>query len=342
MTKPNPPTTLSFPRKRESMLSRNATSVWIPAYAGMTGRLSDEATGMLLGLIGVAIFSLTLPFTRLAVSGGLGVGDAAAAGLSPVFVALGRALVASLLASAWLIWKRAPLPPRSAMLPLSMVAIGCVIGFPWLTSVAMRTLPASHGAVLVGILPLATAVFAALLGGEKPSTGFWIMAMLGSALVAGFALGQSGGTLHLADLAIFLAVLLAAMGYAAGGRLSQTLGGQQTICWALVLAAPVVLPVVGWLCWRDGPQIAAASNAAWAGFAYVSVFSMFIGFFFWYRGMALGGVARVGQVQLVQPFLSLLGAALVLGEALEWPTVIFAIAVIAVVGVGRKMQVKRR
>jgi len=300
--------------------------------------LSDETTGMLLGLIGVAIFSLTLPFTRLAVGG--------EAGLSPVFVALGRALVAAVLAGGWLYWKRAPLPPRSALPALAMVAAGCVIGFPWLTSIAMRNLPAAHGAVLVGILPLATAVFAALLGGEKPSPGFWTMAILGSLLVAGFALRQSGGSLHLADLAaqlaMLLAVVLAAMGYAAGGRLSQTLGGQQTICWALVLAAPLLLPVVGWLCWDQAAQIAHAGAAAWTGFAYVSVFSMFIGFFFWYRGMALGGVARVGQVQLVQPFLTLLGATVVLGEALEWPTVIFAIAVIAVVGTGRKMQVKRR
>jgi len=300
--------------------------------------LSDETTGMLLGLIGVAIFSLTLPFTRLAVGG--------EAGLSPVFVALGRALVAAVLAGGWLYWKRAPLPPRSALPALAMVAAGCVIGFPWLTSIAMRNLPAAHGAVLVGILPLATAVFAALLGGEKPSAGFWTMAILGSLLVAGFALRQSGGSLHLADLAaqlaMLLAVVLAAMGYAAGGRLSQTLGGQQTICWALVLAAPLLLPVVGWLCWEQAAQIVHAGAAAWTGFAYVSVFSMFIGFFFWYRGMALGGVARVGQVQLVQPFLTLLGATVVLGEALEWPTVIFAIAVIAVVGTGRKMQVKRR
>ena len=317
------------------MTPPNTPAAAIAAAIPTPSRLSDETAGMLLGLIGVAIFSLTLPFTRLAVGGGGGLG------LSPVFIALGRALVAAVLAGGWLYWKRAPLPPRSALPALAMVAGGCVIGFPWLTSIAMQTLPAAHGAVLVGILPLATAVFAALLGGEKPSAGFWIMAILGSALVAGFALRQSGGSLHLADLAVFLAVLLAAMGYAAGGRLSQTLGGQQTICWALVLAAPVVLPVVGWLCWQEAAQIANASAAAWTGFAYVCVFSMFIGFFFWYRGMALGGVARVGQVQLVQPFLTLLGATVILDEALEWATVLFAIAVIAVVGSGRKMQVKR-
>lgn len=298
-------------------------------------RLSTETSGMLLGLIGVAIFSLTLPMTRLAVGGGH------VAGLSPLFVALARALAAAVLAAGWLYWQRAPLPPRSALPALVMVAAGCVIGFPWLTSVAMRSLPAAHGAVLVGVLPLATAVCAALLGGERPSAGFWGMAILGSLLVVGFALGQSGGSLHAADAAIFLAVLLAGMGYAAGGRLSQTLGGQATICWALVLAAPPLLPLVGWLAWQDADQLRHAAPAAWAGFAYVSVFSMFIGFFFWYRGMALGGVARVGQVQLVQPFLSVLAAAAVLGEALEVQTVLFAIAVIAVVATGRKMQVKR-
>ena len=292
--------------------------------------LSDDSKGMLLGLVGVAIFSLTLPFTRMAVSE-----------LDPAFVALGRALVAALLAGVWLYWKRSALPPRSALLPLAMVSAGCVIGFPWLTSIAMQTLPASHGAVLVGILPLATALFAALRGHEKPSTGFWLMALTGSALVVGFALRQSGGSFHMADIAMFAAVVLAALGYAEGGRLAQSMGGQQVISWALVLSAPLLLPLVVYLSWSHGAAIASASPRAWLGFAYVSVFSMFVGFFFWYRGMAQGGVARVGQVQLVQPFLTLLGAALILGEALEWATVLFALAVIVVVAVGRKMQVKR-
>ena len=301
-----------------------------PARAHGSPARSDETAGMLLGLAGVAIFSLTLPFTRMAV-----------AELDPAFVALGRALVAAALAALWLYWKRAPLPPRAALAPLAMVAGGCVIGFPWLTSIAMQTLPAAHGAVLVGILPLATALFSTLRGNEKPSTGFWIMALLGSALVVGFALRQSGGSFHLADLAMFAAVILGALGYAEGGRLSQSMGGQQVISWALVLSAPLLLPLVLWLSYGHGAALAAAGARAWLGFAYVSVFSMFIGFFFWYRGMALGGVARVGQVQLVQPFLTLIGAAALLGEALEWSTMLFALAVIAVVALGRKMQVKR-
>jgi drug/metabolite transporter (DMT)-like permease len=292
--------------------------------------MAAETRGMLLGLAGVAIFSLTLPFTRMAV-----------AAFEPAFVALGRALVAALLAGAWLAWRRAPLPPRSALPQLAIVSLGCVIGFPWLTSIAMRTLPAAHGAVLVGILPLATAMFSALRGFEKPSLGFWLTAMLGSSLVIGYALRQSGGSLHAADLAIFAAVLLAAWGYAEGGRLSRTLGGQQVISWALLLSVPLVLPVVLWHSWGRWDSLLHAGARAWTGFAYVSVFSMFIGFFFWYRGMALGGVARVGQVQLLQPFLSMLGAALVLGESIDFSNILFALAVISVVAMGRKMQIHR-
>jgi drug/metabolite transporter (DMT)-like permease len=291
---------------------------------------SIETRGMLLGLAGVAIFSLTLPFTRMAV-----------AELDPVFVALGRALGAALLAAGWLLWKRAPLPRRADLLPLALVALGCVLGFPLLTSIAMRTLPAAHGAVLVGVLPLCTALYAALRGDERPSGGFWLLSLLGAGLVAGFALAQGGGSLHRADLLVFAAVGLGAMGYAEGGRLARTLGSEATICWALVLAA---LPAACGLAMLDSGQAAqlgTASLRAWLAFGYVTVGSMFIGFFFWYRGLALGGVARVGQVQLLQPFLSLAGAALLLGEALTVANCLFALAVIAVVALGRHARVRR-
>ena len=291
---------------------------------------AQASSGMLLGLAGVAIFSLTLPFTRVAV-----------AALDPAFVALGRTLVAALLAALWLLWQDAALPPRSALLPLALVAGGCVIGFPWLSSIALRSLPASHGAVLVGILPLATAVCATVRGKERPSPAFWATALAGSAIVVAFALRQSGGSFHPADLLMFAAVLLAAIGYAEGGRLAATMGGQQVISWALVLSAPLLLPLVLWLSWPALDRMAAAPLAAWLGFAYVSVFSMFIGFMFWYRAMALGGVARVGQIQLLQPFLSLAGAALILGEPLEMANLGFALAVIAVVALGRRMRVAR-
>jgi drug/metabolite transporter (DMT)-like permease len=292
--------------------------------------LSADNRGMLLGLAGVAIFSLTLPFTRLAVLE-----------LDPAFVALGRALVAALLAAVWLRWRRAPLPARDALLPLLAVAAGCVIGFPWLTSIAMQTLPAAHGAVLVGILPLATALCAVLRGGERPSAGFWVTALAGSALVVGFALRQGGGSLHAADAAMLAAVALGGLGYAEGGRLARRLGGEQVICWALLLSVPLALPLAAVLGWQHRAGIAAASAVAWGSFLYISLFSMFIGFFFWYRGMALGGVARVSQVQLLQPFLSLAGAAVLLGETLDTAHVVFAVAVIAVVAVGRRMRVRR-
>ncbi len=288
----------------------------------------DETRGMLLGLVGVAMFSLTMPFTRMAV-----------ADLDPVFVALGRALGAAALAGVWLWWQRAPLPPRAALAPLALVAAGCIVGFPLLTSIALRTLPASHGALLAGVLPLITALYSALRGYERPSRGFWAVAVLGSSLVVGFALAQGGGHFQPADLLMFGAVASAAVGYAEGGRLSRGMGGQQVICWALVLAAPFVAPLLPWLA---GPQFATLGEVgapAWLAFGYVTVFSMFIAFFFWYRGMARGGVARVGQVQLVQPFLSLAGAAVLLGEPLTLANCAFALAVIGVVFAGRRMQV---
>ena len=290
--------------------------------------MTDESKGMWLGLAGVAVFSLTLPFTRMAV-----------AELNPVFVAFGRAVVAAL-CSMLLLWKlKATLPTAAQWKPLAVTALGVVIGFPVFSSVAMCYVPAAHGAIVLGVLPLATAMFGALRFGERPSVGFWIAAVAGSAIVIVFALNQGGGGLTLADLALLAAVLAAAMGYAEGGRLSQTMGGQQVIAWALLLALPVLLPITIWLSWRYGVN---ASPRAWLGFAYVSLFSMLIGFFFWYKGLALGGIARVGQVQLLQPFLTLLGAALLLGETLSRGNMLFALAVLVVVAFGRKMAVRRQ
>ncbi|MEN3366209.1 MAG: hypothetical protein V7606_3483, partial [Burkholderiales bacterium] len=235
-------------------------------------------------------------------------------------------------------WIGAPRPTRSQWKALIITALGVVVGFPVFSSIAMRYVPASHGAVVLGILPLATALFGALRFGERPSVGFWIAAVFGSGIVVAFALWQGGGELHMADLALFAAVVAAAMGYAEGGRLSQTMGGERVICWALVLSMPVLLPVSVWLGWHYGVS---ASPQAWMAFAYVSLFSMFIGFFFWYRGLALGGIARVGQVQLLQPFLTLLGAAIIVGEALEAHHFLFAVAVIGVVAIGRRMSIRR-
>lgn len=293
----------------------------------MSASLRQESRGMWLGAVGVAIFSLTLPFTRMAVEE-----------LNPVLVALGRAVVAAAASAALLWWIDAPRPNRSQFRALIITSLGVVVGFPVFSSIAMRYVPASHGAIVIGILPLATALFGALRFGERPSIGFWIAALAGSGIVVGFAFWQGGGGLHPADFALFAATIAAAMGYAEGGRLSQTMGGQQVISWALVLSMPVLLPVTIWLGWNYGVT---ASAKAWVGFGYVSLFSMFIGFFFWYKGLALGGIARVGQVQLLQPFLTLVGAALILGEALDARNFLFAAAVIAVVAIGRRTSVKR-
>ncbi len=289
--------------------------------------MTPETKGMWLGVLGIALFSLTLPFTRIAVLE-----------MNPVLVALGRAVVAAVCSVLLLWWKRAPLPTVAQAKSLLITAAGVVVGFPVFMSVAMHYVPASHGAIVLGILPLTTALFGALRFGERPSIGFWIAAIFGSGLVVAFALQQGGGQLHLADLALFAAVIAAAMGYAEGASLAQTMDGQYVISWALVLSMPIVLPVTIVLAWHYGMH---ASPMAWVSFAYVSFISMFVGFFFWYRGLALGGIARVGQVQLIQPFLTLLGAGLLLGEDLVFSNFLFAVAIIVVVAIGRRMSVRR-
>jgi drug/metabolite transporter (DMT)-like permease len=290
----------------------------------------SETHGMLLGLAAVALFSLTLPMTRMAV-----------ADLDPLFVALARAVGAALLAGAWLRWKGVPRPPRADLPALAVVAFGCILGFPLLTSIAMRSLPASHGAVLVGALPLCTALYSALRGHERPSRGFWTLALLGSALVVAFALDQGGGRFAPADFLMFAAVLSAAVGYAEGGRLARHMGGPETISWALVLAAAPSALLLAVLDPGQLDRLGGVGLRAWLALGYVTVFSTIVGFFFWYRGLALGGVARVGQVQLVQPFLSLGGAWMLLGEPLTVANCGFALAVIGVVAAGRRMQIRR-
>lgn len=289
--------------------------------------MSLETRGMLLGLIGVVMFSFTLPFTRIAV-----------AEIDPFLVASGRGVIAAAVAGIFLWWRGAAWPDKAQSRSLMLVVLGVVIGFPVFTSIAMQTVSAAHGAVVLGILPLATALFATFRLGERPSAGFWVAACVGSGIVVSFALWQGGGDFQVADLALLAACIAAAMGYAEGGRLSQTLGGPQVISWALVFSAPVLLPASIWLAMKHGIS---ASPRAWVGFAYVSLFSMLIGFFFWYKGLALGGIARVGQVQLLQPFMTLAAAALVFGEVLDWRHLLFASLVIATVAIGRRARIAR-
>jgi len=298
----------------------------------MTPAKGDLARGLWLGLLGIVIFSVTLPMTRLAV------GTPEAPQMSGLFIAMGRAVAAAGLSIAFLLATHAPLPRRQDLLPLAITAAGVVLGFPLLTSLAMRQVEAVHASVIVGILPLATAAVGALLHRQRPSGGFWLCAGLGSALVVAFALlrpgATGGGRLQLADALLLLAMLCAAVGYAYGARLSQRLRADHVICWALVMALPLTVPLaIG--SWPAAPLQA----TAWGALAYLAVFSMWLGFFAWYRGLALGGTVRVSQVQLLQPFLSMLFAVPLLGERLDAVTLGFGLAVIATVFIGKKMPV---
>ncbi|KQT12584.1 DMT family transporter [Ramlibacter sp. Leaf400] len=291
----------------------------------------QEIRGLWLGLLGVTIFAMTLPMTRLAV------GTPDAPQMSGVFIALGRAVVAAALSAAFLLATRAPLPRRQDWPALAITSAGVVFGFPLLTSIAMRYVQAVHASVIVGLLPLATAAMGAWLHRQRPSAGFWLCAALGSVLVVGFALlkGGSGTGLHAADLLLLAAIACAAVGYAWGARLSQRMRAEHVICWALVISLPLTLP----LAWWSAPRTPMPSSAWW-GFGYVAVFSMWLGFFAWYRGLAMGGTVRVSQVQLVQPFLSMVFAVPLLGETLDATTLAFALAVIATVFIGKRMPVR--
>ena len=295
---------------------------------------SAETRGLLLGALGVCIFALTLPMTRLAV------GTPEAPQLSGLFIGMGRAAVAGLLSLALLAALRSPLPARGDWWPLTMNALGVVFGFPLFTSVAMRYVGAVHASVILGVLPLATAAVGALLHRQRPSPAFWACAALGSGLVVAFALLRSGAeglALHPADLLLLAAMLCAAFGYGWGGRLAQRMRAEAVICWSLLLSLPITLPAAWWL----RPEGAIAPTA-WAGFAYVALFSMWIGFFAWYRGLALGGTVRVSQMLLLQPFLSMVFALPILGEHLDATSLGFALAVLATVLIGKRLPVTRQ
>lgn len=288
--------------------------------------LSPETVGLLYGGLGVLIFSLTLPATRVAV-----------ADFNPTIVGLGRAVIASVLALALLTMTRQPWPTRPQIASLGVIAAGVIVGFPLLSAWAMRSLPSAHGAIVLGILPLATALAGVVRAGDRPSPFFWVCSVLGSAVVVGFAMLEGAGQVQGADWALVGAVVAAALGYAEGGRLSREMGGWQVICWALVLAGPVLLGPVVWAIAHHGLQ---GSFTAWLGFGYVSLFSMFIGFFAWYHGLAVGGVARVSQMQLLQPFFTLFASALLLKETITPLTAIAAILVVGIVALGRRASIQ--
>jgi len=274
------------------------------------------------GLLGVMIFSGSLPATRVAV-----------ADFSPMFLTAARAVIAALLGAAFLLALRQTRPAREDIFPLAIVALGVVVGFPLLTALALQHVTAAHSIVFIGLLPLATAIFGVLRGGERPKPAFWLFSILGAATVAGFALSASDAGSVAGDLLMMVAILLCGLGYAEGATLSRRLGGWQVISWALLLSLPMMGLIAAFNLPTNWSGIGAS---AWISLAYVSIFSMLVGFIFWYRGLALGGIAGVGQLQLLQPSFGLTLAALFLHEPIVWTMIASTAVVVACVAGARR------
>ncbi|MCK1289155.1 DMT family transporter [Bradyrhizobium sp. 44] len=284
--------------------------------------MQSSGSGWGNGLLGVIIFSGSLPATRVAVGG-----------FSALFLTSARAVIAALIGVAVLGLLRQARPARGDLVSLAIVAIGVVVGFPLLTALALQHITSAHSIVFIGLLPLSTAIFGVLRGGERPQPMFWLFAVLGSATVAGFALSNDGTASLTGDLLMVAAIVLCGLGYAEGAALSRRLGGWQVISWALLLALPLMVPIMI-LTWPS--SWSGVGVPAWIGLAYVSIFSMFVGFIFWYRGLALGGIARVGQLQQLQPFFGLALAGLLLHEPVAWSMIAATALVVACVFFARR------
>lgn len=310
------------------MTHRNATA---PATQATPSTLSPETLGLWLGLVGVTVFALTLPMTRLAT------GSTDAPQLSPWFITFARIVIAGSLSVLFLLVTRSPLPKPHQRKPLLIATLGNALGFPLLLGLALRQVSSGHAAVLTALLPLATAAMAAWVLHQRARLGFWLCAGLGSSLVVVFSLlrawQQTGHfVFEWADLLLLGAMLAAAMGYVFGARVTPELGAERVICWMCVMALPVGVPVA-LLTWPSQP----IAFTSWLALGYVGVFSMWAGFFAWFRGLAIGGALRVSQVQLLQPFISILAAVPLLGEPLEAMTLGFALAVVVTVFMGKRL-----
>ncbi|MEH2562605.1 DMT family transporter [Bradyrhizobium sp. AZCC 2289] len=290
----------------------------------MSSSVSRERLGLLLGLIGVAIFGGTLPATRIAVSE-----------IDPIALTSLRTAIAGLCSLALLLVLRRPLPPRALWFQLVITMLCVSILFPLLMSLGMQRVDASHGGVVLGILPIATALVAVAITHERPRPLFWITSVGGAALVVAFALRQGGGTLSAGDLLLFAAVAVAAIGYAFSGRLTSQMPGWEVISWVLVIALPVSIPAAALSMPADISHIALKP---WLGLLYVAIFSQWIGFFAWNAGMAMGGIARVSQIQLLQPFITFVLAAFLNGETITPQIVLFASAVVATVAISTRTR----
>jgi drug/metabolite transporter (DMT)-like permease len=286
--------------------------------------LSRERVGVLLGFVGVTIFGGTLPATRIAVSA-----------IDPMAVTALRSAIAGLASLALLIVLRRPFPPRKLWLQfiVGMVCVGIL--FPFLTAFAVKTVDASHGGVVLGALPIATALVAVLITHERPKPLFWIASLAGAGLVVAFALRQGGGALSAGDLLLFAAVAVSAIGYAFLGRLTTQMPGWEVISWVLVIGLPISLPAAVLTMPADLAQIA---PKPWLALLYIALFSQWIGFFAWNAGLAMGGIARVSQVQLLQPFVTFALATIFNGETITWQIVLFALAVVATVAISTRTR----
>ena len=289
--------------------------------------MNKETKGMLIGFIGIMIFSLTLPVSKIAVLS-----------FDPYFIAFGRATLAGMVALAYLLYKKEIMPSMADFAKFVIIALGVIFGFPIFTTIAMTEGSSSHGAVVLGMMPLATAVIGVIRFKERPSLGFWLVSLLGAALVVVYALLKSSGNFTYIDGLLVLGGLSAAVGYVEGGELSRKINPRSVISWALVTSLPVNI-VMSYVTFNT--QYIHAGPIAWTSFIYLSLFSMFIGFFFWYEGLAIGGIARVSQVQLIQPFCTLVAASILLGDSLTIINLVFAFLVVSTVILGKRMLVKR-
>ncbi|MDL4839837.1 DMT family transporter [Aquibacillus rhizosphaerae] len=286
---------------------------------------TKEKFGLLLGLVGIICFSLTLPTTSIAVEY-----------FGTTVVGLGRTVVAAIIVALVLIVRKEKLPSLQQFKSLLIVAVGAVLGFPLLTSWAMESLPVSHGAVELALLPLATTGFAMLRAGEIPSLKFWFSSIIGSLAVVIYALHLGFGQLQFADLALLGAVIILGLSYAEGGRLSKELGSWQVIAWAIMIGAPFfIIPVLFSL----SADMLNAPLYAWISFIYLAVVSQFLAYVAWYSGMAMGGIAKVSQIQYLQPFLMILFATLFLDENITLFTIVIALIVVFSVIVGKNAPV---
>ncbi|WP_419394023.1 DMT family transporter [Cytobacillus praedii] len=291
-------------------------------------RGTQEQLGLLLGLAGVICFSFTLPSTSIAVEY-----------FGTTVVGLGRTVVAAIIVALVLIIRKEKLPSPRQFKGLLIVAVGAVLGFPLLTSWAMESLPVSHGAVVLALLPLATAGFAMFRAGELPSLKFWISSIIGSLAVIMYALHLGFGQLQFADLALLAAVIILGLSYAEGGRLAQELGSWQVIAWANIIGAPFFIIPVGL---NLTAEMLHAPFIAWISFIYLAVISQFLAYVAWYSGMAIGGIAKVSQIQYLQPFLMILFAAVFLDETVTFFTIVIAMIVVFSVIIGKNTSVVKK